>query len=355
MYKKDLYQELANYLDQGVVGSPTSPSLMRILEILFPGEEAEIAVMLPFTNKTLPELKEIYPEKVEALSGILDRMARRGTVFTDKPPGKERRYRLLPSIVGWAETPFWAGKDTKVARELAPLWLKYREEAFGQELSRDEMPVVRIVPIERSLKDKSQVLPFDVLKEMIEKTSYGAVAHCPCRQMRRYTGGGCDHTLENCLHFGSMARYMVAQDMAREITKEEAVKILADADEEGLVHTVDNIDGFLNTICNCCGCCCVFLDTKKKFGMQTFSPSNYVSQVDSDVCAGCGTCEERCPMGAIAVGDANIAVVDEDLCIGCGICPPTCSTGAVALIQREVITPPPDLSRFLTARFKERQ
>ena len=32
------YEALAKHLDQGVVGSPPSPALMGILEILFPGE-----------------------------------------------------------------------------------------------------------------------------------------------------------------------------------------------------------------------------------------------------------------------------------------------------------------------------
>jgi ferredoxin len=348
MGKTELYQELAKHLDQGVViGTPMSPSLMSILEILFPDVEAEIAVKLPLENKTVSELKDLFPEHSASLVEILGRMARRGTVFTSQSDGDERQYRLLPSVVGWSETPFWAGKDTEDVRKLAPLWQKYREEAFGE-----EMPVVRVVPIERSLKDQSQVLPFDVLIDMIEKTSYGAVGHCPCRQIKKYVGEGCDHNLENCLHFDSMARYMVEQGMAREITKEEAIKIVADADDEGLVHVSENIDGLMSTICNCCGCCCVFLDTKKKLGLHTFSSSNYVSQVDHDICAGCGTCEDRCPMEAVTVGDDGVATVDEELCIGCGVCTPTCDTGAVALIQREEVTPPPELSGFLTARFK---
>jgi NAD-dependent dihydropyrimidine dehydrogenase PreA subunit len=329
-----------------------SPSLINILEILFPGVEAEVAVKLPLENKTVSELKDLFPEHSESLGNILDRMARRGTVLTGQSTGEERQYRLLPCLVGWAETPFWAGKETEDARKLAPLWLKYREEAFGEELARNGMPITRVVPIERSLRDESQVLPFDVLKEMIGKTSYGAVGHCPCRQIMKYAGEGCKHSLENCLHFNSMGRYMVEQGMARQVTHEEAIKIVAEADDEGLVHVVENIDGFMSTICNCCGCCCVFLDTKKKFGLHTLSSSNYVSQVDRDICAGCGTCEERCPMEAVTVGDDDVARVNGERCIGCGVCTPSCSTGAVALIQRQEIKPPPELSEFLAARFK---
>ncbi|MBK5093683.1 MAG: (4Fe-4S)-binding protein, partial [Actinobacteria bacterium] len=247
--EEETYKELAEHLDVGIVGVPESPILIKILEILFPGEEAEVALRLTLEEKTLDELKGVIPEKADSLEGILTRMARRGTVFTNQPPGAERIYRLLPSIVGFSETPFWAGKDTEMTRALAPLWVKYLFEGFGQELARGTQ-LVRVIPISESLKDSSEVLPFDALKERLDEVSFMAVAHCPCRQMRRYVGKGCDHTLENCLHFGTMGRYMVEQEMAREITKEEVLKILEKANEEGLVHVCDNYQGRLSTICN---------------------------------------------------------------------------------------------------------
>ena len=89
-----LYEELAKHLDQGVLGSPKSPALMEIIKILFPFKEAEIALELPMQNKTLSELKELFPEKADSLEEILNRMAKRGTVFTSQRPGQEPKYRL---------------------------------------------------------------------------------------------------------------------------------------------------------------------------------------------------------------------------------------------------------------------
>jgi len=348
-----LYEELARHLDQGIIGSPKSPALIKILKILFPIEEAEIAAKLPMQNKSLSELKGIFPEKAKSLEEILNRMATRGTVYTSQHQGQERKYRLLPSIVGWAETPFWAGKDTEYTRKLAPLWLEYREEAFGSELARGDMPVMRVIPVSRTLKDARKILPFDELKPKIETASYRAVGHCPCRMITRSLGKGCNHSLEVCLHFGSMGRYMVEYGMAREITVEETLNILKEANEEGLVHIIDNIEGYMSTICNCCGCCCVFLDSKKKLRLHTISSSSYVARVDVDKCAGCGTCEERCPMGAIAVTVNSTAEVNENICIGCGVCTPTCTNAAVDLVQRAQVKAPPDLGEFMTKRSKE--
>ena len=352
MDETTLYEKLAERLDRGViVGVPKSPSGIGILKELFPGKEVEIALRLPMDQKTLPQLKELFPDEADSLEETLARMAKRGTVFTMAKPGKERVYSLLPILVGFAETPYWAGKDTATARHLAPLWLKYREEALGEELARGG-PVVRVIPVAESLRDESEILPFDILKSKINEVSYLAVGHCPCRQIMRYNGKGCDHTLENCLHFGSMGRYIVEQGMAREITKEEALTILAKADEEGLVHVCDNHQGQVSTICNCCGCCCVFLRTKKDMGLNVLSSSSYVSKVDADLCAACGTCEDRCPVSAVAVGDDDVAVVNKDVCIGCGVCTPTCPTGAIALVMREDVKLPPDISEFLTLKYK---
>ena len=348
--RKTLYENLARHLHQGIIGAPISPSLMGILEIMFPEEEAEIACKLPFENKSLDDLKKLYPDKSESLESILTVMARNGTVFTQQKPGKDRKYRLLPTVVGIAEAPFWAGIDTEKARKLAPLWIKYRDEGFGKELARN-IPAVRVIPIDQSLKNKSQILPFDKLKEKLISLSYFAVSKCPCRQMMSYVGKGCNHSLDNCLHFNEMGRYVVEQGMGREITRDEALSILEEADKEGLVHSCENLDGYLSMICNCCGCCCVFLQTQKLLDLTMISSSSYVSCVDEEVCIGCGTCEERCPMDAIAVGEDEHAQVDPGRCIGCGICVPTCPSTAVALVLRETIIPPPDINEFFTKRY----
>lgn len=350
MDKKTLYEHLARHLNQGIVGAPLSPSLMGILEIMFTEEEAVIACTLPFENKTLEELKPLFPEKAQSLESILGAMARGGTVFTQQKPGKERIYRLLPTVVGFAEAPYWAGMDTEKARRLAPLWIAYRNEGFGKELARN-IPTVRVIPIDHSLKNKSEILPFDLLKEKINTLKYFAVSKCPCRQMMAYEGKGCGHSIDNCLHFNDMGRYVVEQGMGREITKEEAVAILEAADKEGLVHAIENLDGYLSMICNCCGCCCVFLQTQKLLSLNMISSSNYVSGVDEEVCIGCGTCEERCPMDAVGVGEDGKAHVDPAHCIGCGVCVPTCPSTAITLILRGTITPPPDINEFFTKRY----
>lgn len=347
----DTYEQLAKKLDEAIVGVPYSPTLIEILKVLFPGDEALTALCMSFQNMTAAEIATGAGGDMEEVGARLDRMAKRGAIFTEQQPGEERTYRLLPSIVGFSEAPFFAGEDTETTRALAPLWVKYLNEEFGGELERGT-PLVRVVPITETLKDSSEILPFDALKERLEGVSMMAVAHCPCRQMKTFTGDGCEHSLENCMHFGHMARYIVDQGKGREIDKAEALKILEEATNEGLVHLSDNIDGMLTTICNCCGCCCAFLQAKRALGRNSLSRSNYVATVSAEDCCGCGTCEERCPIGAIVVGEDGIAVVDEAVCIGCGVCVPTCSTETAFLVKRAEVVPPPELGQFVTSRMK---
>jgi len=348
----DIYRQLARHLDRAHAGVPMSPHLLGILEILYPGEEAEVALGLSiYETRTLSQMQEALPEKAGRLEEILMSMAKRGTVLTVEKPGKGRVFRLLPSIVGFAETPFLSGEDTPEKRELARLWKDYLDAEFGEELARG-VPLIRVVPISESLSDETQVLPSDAIAEMLERLDYFAVGHCPCRQMARYLGEGCDHPTERCMHFGTLARYMVENGHARRIDREEALRMLRDATEEGLVHVCDNVDGLLHTICNCCPCCCAFFRAKLTRGLSTMSRSNYVARVDGESCIGCGTCGERCPVGAVEVVE-GIARVDGESCIGCGVCTPTCEAGdAIRLYPREQAAPPPDLQSFIAARMK---
>jgi Na+-translocating ferredoxin:NAD+ oxidoreductase subunit B len=347
-----VYEKLGRHLDKAVAGVPMSPKLIEILKILYPGEEAEVALELAiYENKTLADVVAAMPDKTGRLEGLLDSMAHRGTVFTEQKPGRERIYRLLPSIVGFVEVPFLDGKDTPEKRELSRLWKEYILEGFGQEMARG-MPLIRVVPIAESFEDASEVLPFDAIASKLDEATFMAVGHCPCRQIGKYTGEGCDRPTERCMHFGSLGRYMVEMGKARELTRDEALQMLRSATQEGLVHVCDNVEGSLRTICNCCPCCCGFFRVRSINGLETYARSNYLAYVEADDCIGCGTCEERCPVSAITMVD-DVAAVDADICIGCGVCVPTCEgDDAIRLRRREETSPPPDLQQFIAARMK---
>ena len=75
--------------------------------------------------------------------------------------------------------------------------------------------------------------------------------------------------------------------------------------------------------------------------------TNYLANVNSYECVGCGTCVEMCPMHTIELIDAT-ANVNENKCIGCGICVHHCPENAIKLKRienREVFVLPPRIEK----------
>jgi len=331
-----VYDELVEHLNSMPIRAPKTPDLIEIMKTIYTDEEAELAVKLPFLPMTLDGLVDRTGVEKDKLEGMLEGMADKGTAAVETLGG-EKMYRLLPTVVGFSETPFWAGKRTPKTEKLAKLWRNYARNAFQHEVGGaglSDTPMTRVIPMEESLSDPRKVADYERIADTVKGSSYQAVAHCPCRLMKDYAGEGtCDHSNENCLHFGSMGQYMVEKGMAREITVDETLEILKRSNEEGLVHITGNSLGELQTICNCCADACVFLTGLLSLGEKNmFARSNYVSQVDPDTCVVCGTCEERCPVDAISMEDS--AQVDTDKCIGCGVCYPSCSTESITLVPR---------------------
>lgn len=351
---EDVYEALAQHLDEMPIGAPMSDELLGILRILFTPDEAELATKLPFMNSTLDDLSGMTGVPAGELEAILDGMVSKGTVFRSSKKGTVK-YRLLPTVVGFSETPFWGGQDNERVRKLAPLWVKYFKTAFGKEIGDRKTPILRVVPVEEEIASGSQVLPYETVSKLVEEVDYLAVAYCPCRQLKAYVGEGCEHERENCFHFGSMGRYIVEQGMGRELTLEETLEKLKEAHEEGLVFSTDNYAGKVSTICCCCGCCCGFITTRNELGYtNAMAASSYAARVDEESCVGCGDCEERCPVGAISLDDDEIARVNEALCLGCGVCIPTCSGEALTLERREDAVEILTLPDFITAQMQKR-
>jgi len=59
------------------------------------------------------------------------------------------------------------------------------------------------------------------------------VRDCICRVQQRLIGQACDHPVENCLTFAPVEGAFDHSETSRAITKEEALRILHEAEEAG--------------------------------------------------------------------------------------------------------------------------
>ena len=90
----------------------------------------------------------------------------------------------------------------------------------------------------------------------------------------------------------------------RLISKEEAYEILKRAEDNGLVHEINQTPGFEDTtaICNCCGCSCYALRIANMFRSAKSIQSNFLAKVDKNKCVACGQCVENCQTNALKLG-----------------------------------------------------
>lgn len=326
----DAYSRLRKFLDQFPLGFPATPSgvEIEILRRLYTEEEAETAVLLMPLPEEASRIAERTGIDLRQLQERLGAMSRKGLVFRTRREGKTL-YNAIPFMIGLYEYSV-----EKIDEELAALFKEYYEAAYCDEMGASDVPGFKVLPITEHIETDIVLFPFLKLKEEVRRARKISVADCVCRKEARLLGDGCAHPMETCLSFGVAAEYYIENGIGREITAGEAIAILEEADEAGLVHAGVNTK-HLSNICNCCPCCCASMKgiTTRGYDKRKYLNALFEAVVDEEVCTGCEDCVERCPVGAINVGD--VATVEREKCLGCGLCAGACSSEAITLRLRE--------------------
>jgi ferredoxin len=328
------YRNLQRRLDRMPQGAPDTPAFRAILRLLFTPEEAELAARMP-TLCSRRALARAVGRSEADIDEAISRMARRGTVFDVEMRG-ERWVMLAPVVVGFYETAFMhVGADTATP-ELVRLFDEYFHDigAAGQtSIFRANVQVMRALVREEALADDPgvEVLDFERTSAILSSAATIAVATCPCRHHAQLAGRGCGNELRTCLSFNGSARSLVDAGLAEQISTTEAVDIVAKAKAAGMAQTADNVQRDIGFICNCCRCCCGFMNAVRTTGVEGGVTSSWVAETDFANCRGCKKCFRRCPVEAISVIDNEgrgrrpfWSVVDPDKCIGCGVCTDVC-------------------------------
>jgi len=164
---------------------------------------------------------------------------------------------------------------------------------------------MRVLPIERAIDGNSRHATYEELSKHLNEASVFSVSDCSCRTSREAMGEGCGHLKEDmCIQLDHAAEYYIRTGRGREITKEEAFEIIKRAEDNGLMHSIPNLDepGHTHAICNCCGCGCYAMRLANEYVNNDIVRSNYKSVVDEDKCVACGECVDVCPTNALRLG-----------------------------------------------------
>jgi Fe-S-cluster-containing hydrogenase component 2 len=325
----DIYTDLRKRLDDLAVGFPQSGTGLeiKILRQLFNEAEASLFLdMTPLleTPAAVAGRLDLEPGEVAA---ALEQMARKGLLFRRRSE-EAVSYAAVPYVVGLFE--FQVGR---MGRDFAEVHEAYYESTYHKVVQSNKTPVLRTIPIQRTLVADSPVAPYEDVLGIIDAQERIAVAPCVCRTTRELIGKSCEKSLENCFSFGSHADYYVENGLGRYIDKDEARAIVKRNEREGLVMQPFNSQK-IGGMCSCCGDCCGVLRSLRAQPRPAESvQSNYYAVVDAGACTGCETCAERCQVDAVDFTDA-VAVINRDRCIGCGLCVTTCPTEALELVQK---------------------
>jgi ferredoxin len=328
-----LYKRLAEHLNALPAGYPPSGDdlELRILRRLFTAAEAELAVQLTL----IPETAEVIALRAgipaDQTLSRLRQLALKGLIYSIEKHGRQPLFMANQFVIG-----VWEYHVNDLDKDLIRDMEEYIPTLFREAW---KVPQLRTIPVNRSLTPALEVMTYEKAEELIRRRGKIAVAPCICRRERTMVGQGCSKPLESCLVFGTVADYYARNGIGRIITLQEALGILRQADEAGLVLQPGNYQQAGN-ICCCCGCCCGVLRTLKKLPR----PADHISSPFYAVCAsadcnGCETCLDRCQMEAIKIEDCK-AVIDLGRCIGCGLCVTTCPTAALTLQRKPAADQP---------------
>ena len=350
---EDIYRKLAQRLDAIPNGYPATQSgvELRLLAKMFTPEEAALAMVMRLTREPVDDIAARAGVDSETATQTLKGMARNGLIRSKRVDG-EPTFGLMPFAVGIYEEQL-----PRMDEEYASLVEQYFQETQGGFVNVAPS-VHRVVPVGEAVPFDLEIFPHERATEMVENAKSWGVRDCICRVQQRLVGKGCDHEVENCLVFAPVEGAFDHSEINRSISKAEALRLLHDTEEAGLVHTTANHREGHYYICNCCTCCCGILRGVAEFDIPTaVARSDFRTLVDAEVCSACEDCLERCQFGALSIPD-EVCVVDEARCVGCGVCVIECSTGALSMARRpegQVPAPPADLKDWMLQRAKTRE
>ena len=287
----------------------------KILEPIIDDEMCAIMMHLRLeANRTVEDVAKRAKQSVEYTQTQLDKLCETGAVRYRYVDGKRCYYYPIwvPGIMEGILANREQCDKYPVLGESFEAYTRRRPEMLAPMLDSGKtgMFFMRVMPVMSAVENDTRTASYDEVRTLIENATAISVGPCSCRRARRLMGEGCGHLEEDmCMYLNDNARCFSEQGYHRLVSKEEAYEILQRAEDNGLVHEINQTPGFedTNAICNCCGCSCFALRIAELFRTPRAIRSNYIARVDKEKCVACGQCVENCQTNALKLGQKRCA------------------------------------------------
>jgi len=298
MDEKLWYKLSRTIVKAGKMPFPINDTLIELLKTIITEEQAKfiIKVFSRKPNMNSDEIKQKSDVEGEQLEKMLKDLQYIGVIAgTQSRTTGIKVYRLQPPFPGLFEFQLMRPGEGEREKKLAMLFDKLFEEMGKLTIQHyDKLipqyknfpPVDRVVPVEQEVEPRDEiVIPYEDVKDIVNKYEDIALALCYCRHEKDLLNEPCklNAPRENCLLFGKTAKFCIEQNFAKKITNEDALKILREAEDAGLIHKAFHIHQDpkrdLEAICNCCNCCCGIFQLFNRGVMPYYTITNYVANV----------------------------------------------------------------------------
>lgn len=364
--EKIWYKAARTIVKAGQLPMVVNENLIDLLKLIINEEQAEFISIFRKPSLSIDQIKDKTDLDDGSLTEMLNKLMDNGVIVGI--PSRRTGimvYRLLGSYPGIFEYQFMRGETGEKQKRLAHLFeIVFKDLRDGTQKNYENVvnqfknfpPYTRVVPVEEEIEEVpvDKILPHEEASKIVDKYDDIALVHCYCRHEKDLLQKSCKVTDDrlNCFLFGKSAQFAIEHKFGNKISKDEAIKKINKASDEGLVHKAFHIhlkpDLDEEAICNCCKCCCGIFSMFWEGISPYHCYTSYLANVNDEDCIGCGICVEKCPMEAIKLED-NIANIDENRCIGCGVCVHHCPEEAMNLERsgnREVFVPPPRIKNM---------
>ena len=279
----------------------------RILDPIVDDDMCSIMMRMRLEkNFTAEDLARKAKKSVEFTQEQLDKLVKAGVIRVRTVDGKTCYYYPI-WVPGIMEGILSNREQCDKYPDLGVCFEEYTRIRVGMlaPVLGNGVNFMRVMPVMSAIENNTHAASYDELTTIIDNAKAISVGPCSCRRSRRLMGEGCGHLEEDmCIYLDDNAINFSKNCEHRLVSKEEAYEILKRAEDNGLVHDVNQAPGFdgVTAICNCCGCSCYALRITELFRSPEAVRSNFIARVDKDKCVACGQCVENCQPNAVKLG-----------------------------------------------------